>query len=60
MGVNRVLSKVFKSLVLVYVDIPPPSAFDENGDPAAGLADLLKRYRIREQMVKRWSSNRNR
>lgn len=60
MGVNRVLSKVFKSVLLVYVDIPPPTAFLEDGAPRDGLAELLKKYRIREQLVKRWSSNRNR
>ncbi|CAN8096242.1 unnamed protein product [Discula destructiva] len=58
MGVNRVLSKVFKSLVLVYVDVPPPTAFSESSE--IGLLGALKQYRIREQMVKRWSSNRNR
>lgn len=60
MGVNRVLSKVFKSVLLVYVDVPPPTAFLEDGSPRDGLAELLKKYRIREQLVKRWSSNRNR
>lgn len=62
MGVNRVLSKVYKSVLLVYVDVPPPSAFLEDGSPRdeEGLAGLLKKYRIREQLVKRWSSNRNR
>ncbi|KAL1871079.1 tRNA splicing endonuclease subunit sen2 [Diaporthe australafricana] len=61
MGVNRVLSKVFKSVLLVYVEIPPPSAFlEEDGSPRDGLVGVLKQYRIREQLVKRWSSNRNR
>lgn len=60
MGVNRVLSKVFKSVLLVYVDVPAPSVFLEDGSPRDGLAELLKKYRIREQLVKRWSSNRNR
>lgn len=61
MSANRVLSKVFKSVLLVYVDVPPPSAFlEEDGSPRDGLAGLLKQYRIREQLVKRWSSNRNR
>lgn len=57
MGVNRVLSKVFKSLVLVYVDIPSATVF-EQGD--GGLAGVLGQYKVREMMVKRWSSNRNR
>lgn len=60
MGVNRVLSKVFKSVLLVYVEVPPPSAFQEDGSPKDGLVELLKKYHIREQLVKRWSSNRNR
>ncbi|KAH8893250.1 hypothetical protein GQ53DRAFT_684814 [Thozetella sp. PMI_491] len=59
MGTVRVLSNVFKSLVLVYVDIPPPPVFDlilkENG-----LAAALRKYHVREVMVRRWSSNRNR
>lgn len=54
-SVNRVLSTVFKSLVLVYVDVPPPSA-----DNNIGASELLQRFRVREVMVRRWSSNRNR
>ncbi|KAJ4416166.1 tRNA splicing endonuclease subunit sen2 [Gnomoniopsis sp. IMI 355080] len=57
MGVNRVLSKVFKSLVLVYVDIPSPTALEQG---EGGLAAGLSQYKLREVMVKRWSSNRNR
>ncbi|CAK7566446.1 MAG: tRNA splicing endonuclease subunit sen2 [Sporothrix epigloea] len=58
-SVNRVLSTVFKSLVLVYVDIPPPSAEVVLGQEG-GISALLAQYRIREVMVRRWSSNRNR
>ncbi|CAK7263537.1 tRNA splicing endonuclease subunit sen2 [Sporothrix epigloea] len=58
-SVNRVLSTVFKSLVLVYVDIPPPSAEAVLGQ-GSGISALLSQYRIREVMVRRWSSNRNR
>ncbi|KAM4066573.1 hypothetical protein HRG_000658 [Hirsutella rhossiliensis] len=54
----RVLSHVMKSLVLVYVDVPAPPRFEEALD--AGITDALKLYKIREVMVKRWSSNRNR
>ncbi|KKY38983.1 putative trna-splicing endonuclease subunit [Diaporthe ampelina] len=61
MGVNRVLSKVFKSVLLVYVEVPPRSTcLEQDGSPRDGLAELLKKYRIREQLVKRWSLNRNR
>lgn len=57
-SVNRVLSTVYKSLVLVYVDVPPPA---ETGNVVVNdISALLARYRIREVMVRRWSSNRNR
>ncbi|KAH6850590.1 hypothetical protein B0I37DRAFT_117230 [Chaetomium sp. MPI-CAGE-AT-0009] len=59
MGVNRVLSHVLKSLVLVYVDIPPPTVFDEEMR-RGGIAAALKKYTIREVMVRRFSANRNR
>lgn len=62
-GINRVMSHVLKSLVLVYVDIPPPPAFNaamaKSGTDGAVVA-ALNLYRIREVMVRRWSSNRNR
>ncbi|KAI0835234.1 hypothetical protein F5Y06DRAFT_277055 [Hypoxylon sp. FL0890] len=52
--INRVQSTALKTLVLAYVDIPPP--FDES----IGAAEILRRYRVREFIVKRWLSNRNR
>ncbi|KAH8901856.1 hypothetical protein BR93DRAFT_948368 [Coniochaeta sp. PMI_546] len=58
-GVNRVLSHVLKSLVLVYVDVPPPHIFDA-AMAAGGISAALKEYKVREFMVRRWSSNRNR
>ncbi|KAJ3492868.1 hypothetical protein NLG97_g5092 [Lecanicillium saksenae] len=57
-SVVRVLSHVTKSLVLVYVDVPPPPVFDQA--LASGLTDALKLYKVREIMVKRWAANRNR
>ncbi|KFH46540.1 tRNA-splicing endonuclease subunit tsp-like protein [Hapsidospora chrysogenum ATCC 11550] len=57
-SVIRVLSQVFKSLVFVYVDVPPPPLFDQSLQ--RGFAEALKLYKVREVMVKRWSSNRNR
>ncbi|WQF79402.1 Putative tRNA-splicing endonuclease, tRNA intron endonuclease, catalytic domain-containing protein [Colletotrichum destructivum] len=57
-GVVRVLSHVQKSLVLVYVDVPAPPQFDEA--MKKGPTEVFKLYKIREVMVKRWSSNRNR
>lgn len=58
-GVNRVLSHVLKSLVLVYVDVPTPAVF-EAAMNEGGIAAALKTYKVREFMVRRWSSNRNR
>ncbi|KAI1185842.1 hypothetical protein F5B17DRAFT_406317 [Nemania serpens] len=52
-SINRVQSHALKTMVLVYVDIPPPT---DTSDPAA----LLKRYKVREFFMKRWLSNRNR
>lgn len=57
-SVVRVLSHATKSLVLVYVDVPSPPAFDAAME--CGIAEALKLYKVREVMVKRWSSNRNR
>ncbi|KAJ4256729.1 tRNA splicing endonuclease subunit sen2 [Fusarium torreyae] len=57
-GTVRVLSHVTKSLVLVYVDVPPPAKFEEALNK--GVAEALKLYKVREVMVKRWSTNRNR
>ncbi|KAF5235148.1 hypothetical protein FAUST_7273 [Fusarium austroamericanum] len=57
-GTVRVLSHVTKSLVLVYVDVPPPSKFEQALEK--GVAEALKLYKVREVMVKRWSTNRNR
>ncbi|KAK4246737.1 hypothetical protein C7999DRAFT_15175 [Corynascus novoguineensis] len=59
MGVNRVLSHVLKSLVLVYVDLPPPALFEKEMQ-RGGIAAALKKYKIREVMVRRFSVNRNR
>lgn len=52
--VNRVQSTALKTLVLVYVDVPPPTKGD------VSIPDLLRRYKVREFMVKRWLINRNR
>jgi tRNA-splicing endonuclease subunit Sen2 len=57
-SVLRVLSHVMKSVVLVYVDVPPPDALQENLDK--GISAALGSYTVREIMIKRWSSNRNR
>lgn len=53
--INRVQSQVLKTLVLCYVDIPKPTA-DDGGD----IGGLLKRYTVREFILKRWLANRSR
>lgn len=61
--VNRVQGQVVKTLVLVYVDVPPPSSLDksEDGDrDGEDVGRLLRRYKVREFCVQRWSMNRNR
>jgi tRNA-splicing endonuclease subunit Sen2 len=55
--INRVNSQVKKTLVLVYVDIPPAEA---HLDETVGIDGILKQYRIREFVLKRWLSNRSR
>jgi tRNA-splicing endonuclease subunit Sen2 len=59
MGVTRVLSHVLKSLVMVYVDVPPSEVFDE-AMRRGGVGEALRKYTIREVMVRRFSPNRNR
>ncbi|QIX01951.1 hypothetical protein AMS68_007468 [Peltaster fructicola] len=54
--INRVQSQVKKTLVLCFVDIPPPCATDEELTVRA----LLSRYKIREFIVRRWLMNRSR
>lgn len=53
-GINRVQSTALKTLVMIYVDVPPPC------DDELDVATTLKRYRVREFIIKRWLSNRNR
>ncbi|ESZ94150.1 hypothetical protein SBOR_5471 [Sclerotinia borealis F-4128] len=55
--INRVITQVKKTLILVYVDIPAPvdgSAKENNVDR------LLQKYKVREVVLKRWSPNRSR
>ncbi|KAI0097318.1 hypothetical protein GGR51DRAFT_480893 [Nemania sp. FL0031] len=52
-SINRVQSHALKTMMLVYVDIPPPT---ETSDPST----LLQGYKIREFYMKRWLSNRSR
>jgi len=54
--INRVITQVKKTLILVYVDIPAP--FD--GEKELALDDVFGRYKVREFIFKRWSPNRQR
>lgn len=68
--VNRVQSQVRKSLVLVYVEVPPP--LDSTGTSLETLKNskegcdtlditaVLRRYKVREITLKRWIPNRSR
>ena len=61
--VNRVQTQVRKSLVVVYVEVPPPEAIEPKGMARPGEAEVdigrvLKQYKVRELTLKRWSPNR--
>lgn len=58
-GMNRVQAQVVKTLVLCYVDVPPPLSEEERGYQT-DIAKLFARYRIRDVTVKRWTPNRTR
>ncbi|KAF2465167.1 uncharacterized protein BDR25DRAFT_240251 [Lindgomyces ingoldianus] len=58
---NRVQNQVLKTLVLVYVEVPPPWDEDCRGRGfEVDVGDVLKRYTVREFIVRRWIPNRNR
>ncbi|PKS07239.1 hypothetical protein jhhlp_005841 [Lomentospora prolificans] len=56
--VSRTLANVLKTIVLAYVDIPPPSVFEEALE--RGVTDVMKLYTIREIIAKRFNPNRER
>ncbi|KAM3417673.1 tRNA-splicing endonuclease subunit Sen2 [Cercospora zeina] len=53
--VNRVQSQALKTLVLVYVDVPAPKKIDSKD-----IGAMLRRYKVREFIVRRWTPNRSR
>ena len=60
-GVNRVQAQVRKSLVMCYVDVPPPALSSEPGTKGdLDIGALLSSYKVREVIVKRWIPNRSR
>lgn len=59
--VNRVQTQVMKTLILVYVEVPKP--WDEpsmKDGMELNIGNVLKKYTIREFVLKRWSPSRNR
>lgn len=52
--VNRVQAQVLKSLVVCYVEVPPPVASIDD------IGALFGQYKVREFMIKRWTPNRTR
>lgn len=58
-AINRVQAQVMKTLVLCYVDIPPPLEGPEKG-AHIDISKLFSGYRIRDVCVKRWTPNRTR
>ncbi|KAL8911352.1 MAG: hypothetical protein Q9172_007687 [Xanthocarpia lactea] len=61
--VNRVQAQVKKTLVVAYVEVPPPASDDESivnedGD-VVDIGGFVKRYKVRELILKRWTLNRN-
>lgn len=57
---NRVQTQVHKTLLLVYVEIPPPWDVRVTKDGDLDVGGALKKYRVREYVWRRWSANRNR
>ncbi|KAL8787397.1 MAG: hypothetical protein Q9213_002280 [Squamulea squamosa] len=61
--VNRVQAQVKKTLVVAYVEVPPPISDDEGVVNETGnvvdIGRFLKRYQVRELILKRWTLNRN-
>ena len=58
-GINRVQAQVMKTLVLCYVDVPPPLG-EEEKSMQDDISELFARYRIRDINIKRWTPNRSR
>lgn len=55
---NRVQSQVRKSLVICYVEVPPPGAV--LAVEAVDIGQVFRQYKVREMTLKRWTPNRER
>ncbi|KAH0565877.1 hypothetical protein GP486_000734 [Trichoglossum hirsutum] len=63
--VNRVQSQVKKSLLMVYVEVPPPTSGNNNDRDMKNretndISGLFRMYKVREVSLKRWIPNRTR
>ena len=64
--VNRVQSQVRKSLVVCFVEVPPPLRRVGEGKgrdwdvEEPDIRGFLERYKVREFVIRRWTPNRNR
>ncbi|KAF2191867.1 hypothetical protein K469DRAFT_344243 [Zopfia rhizophila CBS 207.26] len=58
--INRVQTQVQKTLVLVYVEVPPPLDEEHRMFHKLNVGDVLQSYKVREFVVRRWTPNRNR
>jgi len=56
--INRVITQVKKTLILVYVDVPKPISTEVEQE--LGITGVLERYKVREFVMKRWQINRER
>ena len=56
--VNRVQSQVRKSLVLCYVEVPDRLEIGQDGFEDVGK--VLRGYKVRDFVVRRWLANRSR
>ena len=60
-AVNRVQSQVRKTLVLCYVEVPSPLDLElDEFDKEMDVGRVLRHYRVREFVVRRWVANRSR
>lgn len=61
-AVNRVQSQVRKSLVICYVNVPDSLEGVEglNGQGELNVGAVLRRYKVREFVIRRWLANRSR
>ncbi|RDW93169.1 tRNA splicing endonuclease subunit SEN2 [Aspergillus mulundensis] len=58
--VNRVQGQVQKTLVVCYVEIPPPTQDLGATSASLDIGALLSRYSVRELIIRRWIPNRSR